>query len=121
MIDDTRAPADAGGSDEQAGGHDPLHASHLSLDALCGVGFVSAAWLSERVEAGLIPAHPGADGAWRFEATVLRRVSTMHALERDFDANPELAALVADLRDEIEQLRHRLARMTLRAQGRSIE
>jgi chaperone modulatory protein CbpM len=32
----------------------------------------------------------------------------MHCIERDFDAAPELAALVADLLEEIEMLRARL-------------
>jgi chaperone modulatory protein CbpM len=32
----------------------------------------------------------------------------MHRLDRDFDATPELAALVADLLEEIEALRARL-------------
>jgi len=30
------------------------------------------------------------------------------AVERDFDANPELAALVADLIEEVERLKARL-------------
>jgi chaperone modulatory protein CbpM len=37
----------------------------------------------------------------------------MARLERDFDAVPELAALVADLVDEIETLRARLRRVGL--------
>lgn len=94
---------------------DPTHASHLSLDALCGVGCVSAAWLRERVEAGLIPAGAGDDGQWSFEAHTLTRVRTMRSLERDFDAAPELAALVADMHDEIERLRRELARLSLLA------
>lgn len=88
------------------------HASHLSLDALCGVGCVSAAWLRERVEAGLIPVGE-AEGEWLFEARTLIRVRTMQTMERDFDAAPELAALVADLREEIDALRRRLARSAL--------
>ena len=34
----------------------------------------------------------------------------MHALERDFDAVPELAALVVDVLEEMEALRTRLER-----------
>ena len=94
---------------------DPTQASHLSLDALCGVGCVSADWLRERVDAGLIPAATGDDGQWRFESHTLVRVRTMRSLERDFDAAPELAALVADMHDEIEHLRRQLARMALLA------
>ena len=43
----------------------------------------------------------------------LQRVRCMVRLERDFDAVPELAALVADLQDEIERLRARLRRAGL--------
>jgi len=39
------------------------------------------------------------------------RARCMARLERDFDAVPELAALVADLQDEIGRLRARLRRV----------
>ncbi|WP_281505704.1 hypothetical protein [Aromatoleum buckelii] len=42
----------------------------------------------------------------------MRRV---RELERAFDADPELAAIVADLVDEVEQLRARLRRAGLPA------
>jgi chaperone modulatory protein CbpM len=47
---------------------------------------------------------------WRFDAAALRRVRCMLRIERDFDAVPELAALVADLEDEIARLRAELRR-----------
>jgi chaperone modulatory protein CbpM len=64
----------------------------------------------ERVEAGLLPAPHGAPRGWRFDATLVQRVRCMARIERDFDAGPELAALVADLLDELERLRGRLRR-----------
>jgi chaperone modulatory protein CbpM len=65
---------------------------------------VTPEWLRDRVEEGLVPAAP----EWRFSAVVVRRVRRMRALERDFDAAPELAALMADLLEELDALRARL-------------
>ncbi len=85
----------------------------LTLDELCRAGHVSPNWVAERVQAGLLPARDGAPEVWRFDAVTVRRVRCMAGLERDFEAVPELAALVADLQDEIERLRRRLARAEL--------
>lgn len=82
----------------------------LSLDDLCRIGRVSPQWVIERVESGLLVELGGAPETWRFDAVVLRRVRRMASLERDFEAAPELAALVADLQDEIERLRSQLQR-----------
>ena len=85
----------------------------LTLEDLCRVAAVSPQWVRRNVDEGLLPV--AGDGAkdWRFDVVVLRRVQVMRHLERDFDAVPELAALVADLHDEIEQLRARLRRAGL--------
>lgn len=84
----------------------------LDAQQLCRLAGVSESWLNERVTLGLL--RPDAAGAsqdpWRFDAADLRRVCRMAGLERDFDAVPELAALVADLEDEVAQLRARLRR-----------
>jgi chaperone modulatory protein CbpM len=85
----------------------------LSLDELCRVHAVSPQWVVERVEAGLLPPPPGAPRRWRFDAAQLHRVRCMARIERDFDAAPELAALVADLVDELDRLRARLRRAGL--------
>jgi chaperone modulatory protein CbpM len=50
---------------------------------------------------------------WRFSGRDLLRMRRLSALERDFDANPELAGLVADLLDEVQRLRTRLLRAGL--------
>ncbi len=59
---------------------------------------------------GLLPLESGAPDAWRFGSRHMSRARAMHRIERDFDAAPELAALVADLLEEIEALRARLRR-----------
>jgi chaperone modulatory protein CbpM len=81
----------------------------LDLDELCRAAGVSAPWVQERVAEGFVAVRTyGAGNAWRFDAAALRRVRRMAQVERDFDAAPELAALVADLQDELAQLRARL-------------
>lgn len=83
----------------------------LTLDELSRVVAVSPDWLAERVRAGLIEAEGEGPAVWRFDTLVIRRVRSMQHIERCFDAVPELAALVADLEDQIAQLRARLARL----------
>lgn len=78
----------------------------LDLPLLCRLTGVTEDWLREHVALGLLRERaPVAAGAWRFDAADLRRVQRMAALERHFDAVPELAALVADLEDELARLR----------------
>lgn len=89
-----------------------LQQAWLSLDELSRALDVAPQWIEERVQAGLIETHgePGSATAWRFDALVVRRLRSMQRIELAFDAVPELAALVADLEDEIARLRGRLAR-----------
>ena len=81
----------------------------LSLEDLARACAVEPQWVVERVEAGLIGefAHVSRT-TWRFAGAHLLRARQMAALERDMDANPELAALVADLTEEVRRLRLRL-------------
>ena len=74
----------------------------LTLEQFCAACAVERAWLAERVEAGLIPATQG-----HFAAAMLVRVRRMREIERAYEAAPELAALVADLLEELDQLRKR--------------
>lgn len=90
-----------------------LEDAWLSLDEFCRAAAVSPQWVQRHVDDGLLLPLPGERAQWRFDAVLLRRVRTMQQLERDFDAVPELAALVADLHDEIERLRARLRRAGL--------
>lgn len=88
----------------------------LSLDVaqLCRLADVDADWLRQRIADGLVSACAGGEGgAVRFDAMALHRVRRMVRLERDFDAVPELAALVADLEEEVHALRARLQRLGL--------
>ncbi|MDE1950691.1 MAG: MerR family transcriptional regulator [Burkholderiales bacterium] len=80
----------------------------LSLEELCRCFALAPGWVEERVQAGLLSEVSGAPGTWRFDAVTLRRVRVMAQIERDFDAVPELAALVADLQEEVARLRRRV-------------
>ena len=81
----------------------------LTLDELCRAAGVAPDWVVEHVHAGLIEVQGDAAAAWHFDALIVRRVRSMHRIEHGFDAVPELAALVADLEDEVARLRRRLA------------
>ncbi len=48
-----------------------------------------------------------ARGTWRFTSVQLLRARRLADIERTFDANDELAALVVDLIEEVERLRAR--------------
>ena len=81
----------------------------FDLDELCRLGLVEACWLEERLADGLILACVDAPDSTRcYNAITLARVRRIACLERDFQAVPELAALVVDLEAEIQSLRRRL-------------
>jgi len=80
----------------------------LTLDQVAAACPVEPAWLLAHIEAGLFPHAESVAGVWRFSGPALRRARRMRQLERDFDAVPELAALVADLLEEMDELRVRL-------------
>jgi chaperone modulatory protein CbpM len=81
----------------------------LTLDELCRAAGVAPEWLTERVQGGLIEAQGKEAATWRFDALIVRRVRSMREIESGYGAAPELAALVADLEDEVARLRRRLA------------
>lgn len=83
----------------------------LALEELAAACHADVEWVVARVRAEVLHVSRPADPAhWNFSGRDLLRLRRIRALERDFDANPELAALVADLLDELERLRVRLQR-----------
>lgn len=91
-----------------------LEETLLGLDDVAFSCTVSREWLVEHVHTGVLLIEPDPDpGHWRFSGRDLLRAQRLLALERDFDANPELAGLVADLFEELERLRVRLRRAGL--------
>ena len=86
----------------------------LTLDELAMSCAVSREWIVEHVQAGVLLDEPGPDPSqWAFTSRDLLRARRLYRLERDFDANPELAGLFADVFDELERLRARLRRAGL--------
>lgn len=82
--------------------------SWLTLEQVAAVCMVDSDWLRSRLEAGLFPHAESVAGVWRFSGEAVLRARRMRQLERDFDALPELAALVADMLDELDRLRTHL-------------
>ena len=87
-----------------------LEGSSLTIDQVCAVCAIEAEWVVRHVEEGLLSVSGTTVTEWRFSSADLRRAQRMRALERDFDAGPELAALMADMLDEMDELRARLRR-----------
>ena len=80
----------------------------LPLEQVAAACRVDTEWLRRHLDDGLLPQAESAAGIWRFSGRALLRVRRMRRLESDFDAEPELAALVADLLDALDRLRARL-------------
>ena len=90
-----------------------LEEGGLTLEQLAGLCSVEPEWLVHHIEEGLLEPMPQQHQEWRFSSTSLLRVRRIVVLERDFEAVPELAALVADMQEEIDALRRRLRRAGL--------
>ena len=93
--------------------HDILEDACLTLEQLCAACALEREWLIRHVEEGLIPVSGTAVAEWRFTTAHLARARRMREIERTFDAEPELAALVADMLEEMDTLRARLRRAGL--------
>jgi chaperone modulatory protein CbpM len=91
-----------------------LDETRLTLEELAVSCAVSREWVIEHVQAGVLFAESDADPQdWQFTSRDILRTRKMRQLERNFDANPELAGLVADLFEELERMRTRLRRAGL--------
>ena len=74
------------------------------LARACGV---APDWVFARVDAGVLEVD-GASGSWRFGSVTLVRARRIAQLETIFDADPQMAALTADLIEEVSRLRRKL-------------
>lgn len=78
----------------------------LTVEQLAAACHVSREWVLERVRAGLLPCESQPAGETpRLPIAALVRAQRMHRIERDFEAVPELAALMADTLEELDRLR----------------
>ena len=77
----------------------------LTLEQVAAACAVERAWVVRLVEEGLFTPMHGPEAEWRFGSAALTRARRIREIERAFDAVPELAALVADLLEEMDELR----------------
>jgi chaperone modulatory protein CbpM len=81
----------------------------LTLDELARACNVEPDWVVRHVHAGVLGGETSVQvTSWRFRSGDLVRARRLLSVERDFDANEDLAALVVDLGEEIRRLRARL-------------
>lgn len=81
----------------------------LSLEELAQAANVEPEWIVRHVQAGVLGGEPVLQvTSLRFGSSDLDRVRRLLSIERDFDANEQLAALVIDLSDEVRRLRTRM-------------
>ena len=85
-----------------------LDEATLTVEELAHACAVEPRWVEVRVQAGLLNFAAEETGAWRFASAQLVRARRLAALERTFEANEDVAALVVDLIEEVQQLRTRL-------------
>ena len=90
----------------------------LSIDELARACAVERTWIVQHVQEGFLEcvtfevmSHSSTgENEWRFASRQLVRARKLVSFERDFDANPEVAALLVDLLEEIAELRRRLSK-----------
>ncbi len=82
----------------------------LTLEQVSAACPVEPEWLLRHLDEGLFPHVESVAGVWRFPAASLLRARRMRRLETDFDPVPELAALMADLLEEMDDLRRQVRR-----------
>src|SRR5512146_3048988 len=85
-----------------------MEESWLTVEQVAAACDVEPEWLLRHIEEGLFPHAESVAGIWRFSTVSLLRARRMRQAERDFDAVPELAALMADMLEEMDQMRARL-------------
>lgn len=81
----------------------------LSLEELARAANVEPEWVVRHVQAGVLGSEPAVQvTSLRFGSGDLDRVRRLLSIERDFEANEQIAALVVDLSDEVRRLRTRM-------------
>lgn len=82
----------------------------LTLEELARACAVEPDWVVRRVRTGILLDSAADDSVyWRFTSADLVRARRLCQVERDFDANDDVAALVVDLSEEIRRLRCKLS------------
>ena len=95
-----------------------LDQAMLDLQELARHCSTSPQWVIEHVQTGVF-SYDNADGGsttitteqtqlWRFSSQTLVRAQRIAQLEHSFEADPQLAAMTADLIEEVQWLRRKL-------------
>jgi chaperone modulatory protein CbpM len=84
--------------------------AYLTVDQLASLCAVESDWVLRHIDDGLLPANRLDSGGFCFSSAQLTRAKRILMIERTFDAMPELAALVADMQEEMDNLRRQLLR-----------
>jgi chaperone modulatory protein CbpM len=91
-----------------------LDEAALTVEELARACNVEPDWVVRRVQAGILGGQPAVQlTEWRFRSGDLLRARSLLRVERDFDANEDVAALVVDLGDELRRLRARMRALGL--------
>ncbi|MGB8326787.1 MAG: hypothetical protein WCE48_04325 [Steroidobacteraceae bacterium] len=82
-----------------------LEEAAMSLEELARACGVPPQWIEQRVATGLLGCVSTPTGTVCFASSEFMRARRLAAIEQQFDANEELAALVVDLIEEVQRLR----------------
>jgi chaperone modulatory protein CbpM len=86
-----------------------LEDAALTLEELARACDVEPDWVVRHVHAGVLGGTVSVQvTTWRFHSGDLARARRLLSIERDFDANEQLAGLVVDMADELRRLRARM-------------
>jgi chaperone modulatory protein CbpM len=80
---------------------------NLTLEELANSCNVDKTWVIQRVNSGSLT-FTKEEEHWQFSSHDLIRAKRLLAIEQNFEANEELAALVADLIEELASLRKQI-------------
>ncbi len=87
--------------------------STLTIHEMACACAVETTWITERVADGLLACENATahndERDWRFASAALIRARRLANIERTFDANAEVSALVVDLLEEVSVLREQIA------------
>lgn len=79
----------------------------LHADDIARLCCVTTQWVHARIEQEILHAVMR-DGTYYFSSQMLFRAKQVASIEHQYDADPQLAALVADLIDEVRALREKI-------------
>ena len=79
----------------------------LHADDIARLCCVTTQWVHARIEQEILHAVMR-DGKYYFSSQMLFRAKQVASIEHQYDADPQLAALVADLIDEVRALREKI-------------